>query len=408
MLAACRRAALAAAILALACVALVLDGGWRVGAEEPLPTPSGPAAPSVPADAVADSTSFHAANAADRVRWFPPRFYLAGAFCLPKVTYSDRRGLGLGGDAVYPFRWPGTSGEVPGSELALQGRVTLEGQTELDMSAELHPLRHYGLRARVAHETLVEHYYGVGPDAPASAEEVYRPGDSHVYVELFRDVRADFRLGWRFEVERVELLETEPGGSLGSGETRGSRGGEVAVGTGLVLDWDRRDSRHFPRRGFYLQSFALFFDEEFGSDFDFNNYHLDVRGYLPAGERQVLAFQAFTYAAKGQPPFWHLAELGGRPHSRGYRRGRYRDRVFVAGQVEYRTPLVWKLGLAAFVGVADLASDLERLEARYLRASFGGGPRFFVGGPGSEVTVRFDVGFGGEVPRYYFSLGEAF
>jgi outer membrane protein assembly factor BamA len=329
-------------------------------------------------------------------------------FYLPKVTYSDSRGLGFGGNAVFPFRWPGTSVEIPASELKFKGRVTVKGQTQADLEAEIHPVDRHGLKLRVAHETLVERYYGVGPDTPDDAEEAYRPSDLRVYAELFRDLWADLRLGARFEVERVDLLETKDGGALAQEDIRGTRGGEYAVGTGLVLDWDRRDSRYFPHRGFYLQAFGLFFDEEIGSDFDFNNYNLDFRAYLPMAESQLVALQFFTYAAKGQPPFWHFAELGGRAHSRGYRRGRYRDRVLLSAQAEYRARLFWRLGVAGFVGVADVAAAADRMQLEYMKSNFGGGPRFFVGDQGREMTIRLDVGFGGDVPRYYFSLGEAF
>ena len=362
-----------------------------------------------PEDAAASTgPSEDAQQEVHHVRWFPPRLYAGGVFYLPKVTYSDSRGLGLGGDAIFPFRWPGSQAELPASELRLKGRITMKGQTQADVQAVVYPNDDFGLKVRVAHETLSERFYGFGPNAPEDAEEEYRPSHLDAYVEVFRDVWKDIRLGARFELERVDLLETEPGGALAVGDIRGSEDGENAIGTGLVLDWDRRDSRYFPRRGFYLQSFALFFDEDIGSNYDFNNYHLDARGYLSPTPTHVLALQFFTFVAKGEPPFWHFAELGGRAHSRGFRRGRYRDRMLVAAQAEYRVRFLWRIGAAGFFGVADVASTAEKMQLEYMKANFGGGPRLFLGDPGREITVRFDVGFGGNVPRYYFSLGEAF
>ncbi|MEZ4647411.1 MAG: hypothetical protein R3E97_01270 [Candidatus Eisenbacteria bacterium] len=341
------------------------------------------------------------------LRWFPPRLYAKGVFYLPKVTYSDRRGLGFGGDAIYAFRWPGSRAELPASELRLKGRITVKGQTQADLQAELHPVETFGLKLRVSHETLIERFYGIGPDTPSEAEEAYRPSHLNAYIELFRDVWSDLRLGARFELERVDLLEVDADGVLAQGDIRGSKGGENAIGTGLVLDWDKRDSKSFPTKGFYLQSFGLLLTMSSEAT-STSTTTTSTPGLTCRRHRQRARAPVLHLRGEGRALFWHFAELGGRPHSRGFRRGRYRDRVLVAAQAEYRVRFLWRLGAAAFFGVADVAPAVDRMQLEHMKANFGGGPRFFIGDPGREITVRLDVGFGGDVPRYYFSLGEAF
>lgn len=342
-----------------------------------------------------------------RVHWFPPRLYAGGIFAVPRASYSDSRGVGFGGDLRYYFTWPDCDRSTPVSEIELDGRLTFKRQGELSLGATFHTSPKFHFKAKVEHDALVERYYGIGPDTPDSAEEKYKPQDTRAYLECFRTVVGRLRFGARAEVRRFLLLDREDEGALASAPPRGATKG-VTSGAGWIFDWDRRRGNAHAMSGVYVQGFGLFFDELFGSDFDFNNYHLDARGYIPAGNERQVAVQGFLYAAKGRPPFWHMAELGGRAHTRGYRRGRYRDRVLASGQAEWRQHLFWRVGWAGFVGLAGVSDTVSDLRIDSVRPSYGGGPRLRLGDATKQLYARFDVGLGGEVIRYYFSLGEAF
>jgi len=176
-----------------------------------------------------------------------------------------------------------------------------------------------------------------------------------------------------------------------------------------VVDVDTRDRRHSPTSGFYYQGLALVFDETLGSDYDFNNYNIDLRNYFRISGRNVVATQVFLYAARGTAPIWRLAELGGREHTRGYRLGRFRDRVLLAAQAEYRTDLVGRFGLVVFGGVGDVAPTYTSFELEHLHPTVGAGLRIRVAKTeDNPLKARFDAAAGDETVRFYFGFDEAF
>jgi len=340
-------------------------------------------------------------------RLFPPRLVAWGFVYLPKASYSSEAGFGLGGQVIRPFRLPGSGPATPESDVTVKGRATHRKYSAIEASADLSLGARHSLKAKIGYDSLPLRFWGIGPNSPSEDEEVYRPQSVQAYVEVLREVLPAFRLGLRYEYERQKYLEVEEGGLL---DTRGYRGtsGKPIVGTGPLFSYDTRDNRYSPTTGRYYQGFALFFDEAFGSHHDFNNYHVDVRHYHPLGEGRVLATQFFTYAAKGAAPVWRYAALGGRDHTRGYRKGRYLDRVLVAFQGEYRFRLFSRLGGAAFAGLAEVAKKLPNLKLTTMRPTLGGGLRLEAS-PKSGIMARFDVAVGGtDSVRFHLSLGEAF
>jgi len=99
--------------------------------------------------------------------------------------------------------------------------------------------------------------------------------------------------------------------------------------------------------------------------------------------------------------------MGGRSHSRGYDRGRYRDHVLIAFQAEHRFDVWRRFGLVGFAGLADVAPRIEAMKFEHMRPTIGGGLRFRVGSLEKHVNARLDVAFGEDF-RLYFKLGEAF
>lgn len=355
----------------------------------------------VDAWAQADST----ATPASRSRLFPPRLVGKGYVVLPKLYYSSETSLGIGGELLRPFRLG--NGRSHESEVALRGRYTLEHQALLELRTDLYWADgDWSLTAKTGYDGLALRFWGLGPDSPSEDEEVYRPQRLLAYVEMSRIVFDELRVGVRLEVENFLLLERETAGLLDVDPPRGARNSTVA-GAGLLFVRDTRDDRRSPRRGAIIQGFALWFDEEFGSDFDFNNYNFEYRRFFPLPGDHVLATQLFLYSARGAPPFWRLAALGGRHHTRGYRKARYLDRILMAFQLEYRSPFWWRLGTVGFAGLGDVAEDFHLFELENMRPTVGGGLRARIT-ERDDILLRADVAVGQGSLRFYFSLGQAF
>ena len=88
-------------------------------------------------------------------------------------------------------------------------------------------------------------------------------------------------------------------------------------------------------------------------------------------------------------PFDQLALLGSGSVMRGYVHGRYRDRDFAAAQLEYRTPVVGRFGVAAFAGAGTVAPTISELGSSAVLPTFGAGARWLLL-PKERTTIRVD------------------
>ena len=358
-----------------------------------------------PAAADNDSSAPPRKNTPSRL--FPPRVSFGRVYYLPTAHYSDETGFGVGGQLLYPFRLRGSGPKSRASDVRAEGRVTLKGQSQLELSTTIRwgRGRHY-LKAKVRHRDTAERFFGIGPNSASSAKEVYRPRRFFGYVEVFRRLVPHLLAGVRVEAEHYRFLEIDPDAQLGAREFRDVTR-KTIVGTGVALDWDTRDSPYFPTEGSHYQFFALVFDQNIGSDLNVKNYHFDLRNYFTLRWDHVLATQLFVFDVPDNPPFWRLASLGGRAHTRGYRRDRYLDHLLVAAQAEYRTPPWNRFGTSAFLGWATVAPGWATLQAKYLRPTVGVGVNLHYG-PNEAVLARFDTAFGHDGIEFEFALTESF
>jgi len=136
----------------------------------------------------------------------------------------------------------------------------------------------------------------------------------------------------------------------------------------------------------------------------------DARKYYSFGKNKshVLAGRAFHTSVIGNAPFYDLAILGGDRIARGYFYGRFRDDHLSTLQVEYRTPYLWRLGLAGFGGVSVLYGPRTAFDGTNLKPNAGIGLRFLVDKT-DRTNLRFDyaVGANGQ-SGFYVSFGESF
>lgn len=347
-------------------------------------------------------------GAAAQMHWLPPRLETEGGLTvLPKAYYSSDNDVSLGFELLRPFRFPGSSRFERDAEIEMGGRVTQNGHIRATTVGTVffHQGR-YRLRTRLRYDSLYRRFWGVGGNSPSSNQELFRPQNTLAYVELFRRVASSLHLGIRLEYQHFKYAEVEEGGLLDVVDYPGE-GLDNIFGGGIVAEYDTRDDLYSPRRGSFVQGFAIFFEEGIGSEIPFSNFHVDARRYFPLPAENVLALQVFSWSAGGDAPIWRYAELGGRVHSRGYRRARYIDQSMLASQVEWRMPLGWRLSGAVFAGAAAVAPRFDALRLDELHPTGGGGLRWRVR-PDKDVVVRGDLAFGKDSVRAFLSFGQAF
>ncbi len=340
------------------------------------------------------------------IEWFPPRARGYGIVAVPKAYYSSENRFGVGLELVRPYRFPGSTAAAADSDLRAKGRLHVNGHGAAELEATTYVGEgRWSVRTKVSYEALALRFWGIGSDTPSEAQEVYRPQNLLAYTEVFHRIVGPLRLGVRAEWQDFRYVNVEPGGLLDAGAYRGQGAGSV-LGGGLVVAWDTRDNRYAPARGVYAQAFWLWFGAA-STEYEFNNGHLDFRAYFDLGRQNVLAVQAFTFALFGDVPIWRYASVGGRAHSRGYRRDRYLERRMGALQMEWRRPLFARVDAVGFLGLANVARRYDRFTLGNMRPSLGAGLRIHPR-ENRDLSIRSDVAFGEESLRIYLSFGHAF
>lgn len=340
------------------------------------------------------------------VSFWPPELTTLGVVWTPQALLSSRVGLGLGAETLLAYR-VGDHPATPRSTLSFYFLGTTKGQWRIHTANDLRwdGGRNY-LRVRVDHDDLAREFHGLGPRSPGADAEVYRPQSTLTYVEWRHRVTSRFSVGPRIEVHLQAVNRATPGGLLDQQEVRGATRG-WANGGGLVAGFDTRDCYLHTCRGLYAEVMALTFLPELG-DHRFQVLNLDLRGYFPVGDRRTLAAQLFYYGVSGEPPFWRLASLGGRPHSRAYQRDRWLDEVLAVGQLEWRWRVSDRVGVVPFGGAAVVDRGPAAMRWDNLRPSVGLGLRWFGSSKRPEVPIRLDLAFGHRSWRLELAVGEAF
>ncbi len=385
----------------LACLAAVLTGAAPAGGvpppDQPAPAPPAktPEAPEAPSPTPPDTTAPTAKAGAEEA-------HRAGSswFALPVLFWLPETRLGFGATA-------GIHHELFGAQRpsSFFGAVvyTLERQGSVDVAGDVQ-LPGGAVTARLRASHFPDVFYGIGPSTHVSDQEDFtrRTIDGYVIGELATlggRLRAGPRLDLRFE----EIRDVAPG-ALASGAVEGTSGYH-GLGYGLNATYDTRDHAYWPLRGTYGQAFWTWYPARPGQP-AFSHGLVEGRRFLGLGHRRVLGLAAFAEWTGGDPPFTVLPSLGSTRFLRGYRGGRFRDRLAWSGQAELRVPIAGPLSATTFAAVGDVAHSLPALRLDTVKIAGGAGLRWRLTNEGANV--RLDVAGGAEGVELYLLVLEAF
>jgi hypothetical protein len=265
-------------------------------------------------------------------------------------------------------------------------------------------------RSRFTGETIYSYwpgkFYGVGNQTPLAGEEPFVEKFLRSTFGLFLSVWPGLSIGPEYELRISSVVETSDAGALRTGRIGGVEN-YVASGLGIAAVFDTRDDNFVPQKGCFVYLSGRCYARAFGSDYSFAAYTLDAREYFPVYGTHLLCFQSYIRAISGPAPFQMLSLLGGDVRGRGYYSGRYRDNVLVSGQLEYRTPLLFRCGLVLFGGITQVSERFAGLALREMHPYAGFGIRFRLLRD-TRVNVRFDWGYGDNSDGNYIGVNEAF
>lgn len=248
-------------------------------------------------------------------------------------------------------------------------------------------------------------FYGIGATASDSSER-YTPRTITASLAVQRRLKPGWYGGASLFLRDFAMLETDTAGRLAPGTVPGSRGHFLTL-LGVDVTRDTRAGVFGARAGAYVRIAGGLATGAFGSDFDYRRLNLDARAYRSLGATQVLAVQAVSDVVDGTAPFDLLPRLGGEAILRGYEQPRYRDDAMAATQVELRSHVFWRFGLAVFGGVGAVAPAPGDLADAEWRAAGGAGVRFAISRT-EGLNVRFDLAWGKNGSAFYIGAGEAF
>ena len=271
----------------------------------------------------------------------------------------------------------------------------------------------YNFTGVVNYYDFPEFFYGIGNETPATNRELVASKRFEAIVTAGREIRKNLYGGLLYYNQTNWDIEPDSGGILYNNEVVGSQGG-VSSGLGYLIRFDNRVQPLNPRASTYFEINHIFFNNAFGSDFNFSRFTYDFRKFWEiegwTETPHILAVQTTGMFHTGEVPWRMTSAIGGKP-LRGYYWGRYRDNQYWTAQVEYRMPVWWRLGVTGFVGVSQMAPTFRDFSTADLKPAVGIGLRFLAL---AGINLRADLTWGLGVTdvenpqNIYIDIGEAF
>ncbi len=250
-----------------------------------------------------------------------------------------------------------------------------------------------------------EFFFGIGNNTSRAMKELYSFDLIKLATKNQKKIGENWYFGISNELQYLFSVEKKTNGMMEDEKVKGTNG-YIMNGLGLTLTFDKRNNVLNTTKGSFWEVSGNSFHWVLGSEFNFSRFIFDARKYYTFGKISVGA-QAYFQLNEGIVPFRALPVLGGASNMRGFYRGRFRDNNMTLVQTEMRMPLFWRIGLAAFTGIGQVASRLNEFRTNEFKYNVGTGLRYVIN-KNDNVNIRFDVGFTDEGYGFYVVFAEAF
>jgi len=325
---------------------------------------------------------------------------------LPILFFSPETNVGFGAASMFTFKTDKNNKNLRPSQINVGGAYTLENQilsyASFDVWARNNDVV---IDGEIGYYRFFYFFWGIGEE-PRIQEE-FAVNFPRVRLEGYHRIKGDLYGGIKFTFDAFDITQREAGGRLENDSYYpGANGGRI-IGAGLGLKYDTRNHNFYPTKGYNIFLSYERFDKGIGSDFDYHLVWLNAIRYFDLKKDRVLAANVFGRFTNGEVPFFHLSAVGGNSRMRGYYEGFHRDKQLVGWQVEYRSPLFWRIGFVAFVGNAIVGESIAQLKIKNIKTTAGLGLRFKLDKE-RKINLRADYGLSKESNGFYFTIGEAF
>lgn len=360
---------------------------------------------------VADFFEFNVGPEREDTTFRHAKFVLA-----PITSYEPSTSWGFGIGAKFLFKPFGAGAETRTSNLPISVQYTLRNQfiawSEYNV---FFPEEKFLLKGNLGFSKFPIGYFGIGSNTRESDKIDISFNNFLLEPLLLRRLRPGLFVGggWRLNsFKNLEFVEEE-NTPLPEEDSLLDTLTSFSSGLELATTLDTRDNILNATSGSFLEFTHGFYNETFGSSHEFMLTKLDYRKYVRTSQSRphdVLAFQFFTRVAGADTPPLELSTLGGPELLRGFRESRFRDRISLFGQVEYRRQVTENIGFVAFTGLGEVAQTFKEVSFGELKYSVGTGIRFKIV-KSENLNIRIDYAFGlGRIREnnFYLGIAEAF
>ena len=326
---------------------------------------------------------------------------------VPLPNSNPTIGTGLGAAALLFFR-PSRSDEVSPSSTAGLGGIYFDTKSWAAAGGVRLNLRQdrWRVTTAVAAADLRYDLYGPGAETSPSPGVGVRQktvgGLLQAQVRVFDRVYAGLRYVLAQVKTDLENVQTRLPSGVGEDQTN-----LRVAALGPVVSYDSRDNQFFPLRGWAADLRWDFYGRDLGSEYGFEKYEVNVRGFFPVREKDALAAQLYACGIGGRAPFFLQCLYGSAGVLRGYPVGKYYDETMFGVQVEYRWHVFPRWVAAGFAGVGGVAPAFGAYASEDLLPAAGVGVRW-IAEPKEKATLRFDYAWGKDRGTFYLGIGEAF
>lgn len=325
----------------------------------------------------------------------------------PLVFYLPETSVGFGGAAAYTYRWENQTNSANPSQFQFVGTYTLEKQILLYLPYQLYlGDNDYYIFGELGFYKYFYRYYGIGPESDILNEESYRADYPRLTLNAAKQFIPNWFGGLSFWYDDFDMRGFDEGGELDKRITIGTAGGAV-MGLGFRVIHDTRKNIFSPTKGFYGDFAYRYHSDTWGSAYNFSSVDITASKYVPINEGSILALNGVTRITSGDVPFYHLALHGGPKYGRGYELGRFRDRIMLIFNAEWRQQIKGRFSIVAFVNYGGVAQRFGEIDIATFIPAAGLGLRFALDKV-NKINVRLDYGIGKNSSQFYITVGEAF
>jgi hypothetical protein len=328
---------------------------------------------------------------------------------IPIIFYTPESSLAAGGSVVLTFRDPGETESHRPDSLQVIAVYTLKHQSFVSINPNLFFNDDKGnLKLFASYAKWPTSFFGIGNEADISQrdiddlEEAYMSESSTIQPWVSHKIFSDFAVGMTFDFKQNTISDTDQAGQIEQGNVQGHDGG-LRSGIGPVFSWDTRNHIFYPTGGCWYKLWSWHYRDYMGSDFNYDYYAFDLRGYRSIANGHVLAYQGIGVSTEGDVPFNELPT----PLIRGLYQDVFVESNMLTLQVEYRFPIKNRWSGVAFLAAGDVFRNVENYDINDMKYGGGGGLRYAVSLK-EKINLRFDIG----VSRYgifpYVMFQEAF